>query len=122
LVVIAIIGLLATLSVLSLNNARAKARDAKRVADVKQMMTALELYFNDNQQYTSSLAPGEQIASGTTVYMNVVPTPPTPPVAIQAYTYTATNSNASYTLEYYLEGQVGSIPAGLHTANPSALY
>jgi len=123
LVVIAIIGLLATLSVLSLNNARAKARDAKRVADVKQMMTALELYFNDNQQYTSSLVPGGQIASGTTVYMNVVPTPPTPPIAVTQYTYTPINDNASYTLEYFLEGNVGSIPAGSHIATffrPSA--
>ena len=51
LVVIAIIGLLSTLAVVALNSARAKARDAKRVGDVKQMQTALELYYNDNQSY-----------------------------------------------------------------------
>ncbi len=122
LVVIAIIGLLATLSVLSLNNARAKARDAKRVADVKQIMTALELYFNDSQEYTSTVTPGGTIASGSTIYMNVVPAPPTPPTAITQYTYTATSSNASYTLKYYLEGNVGAITAGLHTASPVSLY
>ena len=53
LVVIAIIGLLSTLAVVALNSARQKARDAKRVADVKQIQTALELYFNDNQGYPS---------------------------------------------------------------------
>jgi len=43
LVVIAIIGLLSTLAVVSLNNARAKARDAKRVSDLKQISTLIEM-------------------------------------------------------------------------------
>lgn len=43
LVVIAIIGLLSTLAVISLNGARAKARDAQRLSDVKQMATAIEI-------------------------------------------------------------------------------
>ena len=51
LVVIAIIGLLSTLAVVALNSARQKARDAKRVADVKQIQTALELYFNSSSGY-----------------------------------------------------------------------
>jgi prepilin-type N-terminal cleavage/methylation domain-containing protein len=44
LMVIAIIGLLATMAVTSLNNARQKSRDARRVSDIKQLMTALEMY------------------------------------------------------------------------------
>lgn len=51
LVVIAIIGLLSTLAVVALNNARAKARDAKRVSDVKQIQTALEMYITDQGGY-----------------------------------------------------------------------
>lgn len=48
LVVIAIIGLLSTLAVVSLNNARAKARDAKRLHDVNQIQQMLLLYYDDN--------------------------------------------------------------------------
>ncbi|MEO8065674.1 MAG: prepilin-type N-terminal cleavage/methylation domain-containing protein [Candidatus Doudnabacteria bacterium] len=54
LVVIAIIGLLAAVVLVSLNSARVKARDARRKADIKQMMTALELYYNDNGVYPFS--------------------------------------------------------------------
>ena len=83
LVVIAIIGLLATLSVIALNNARAKSRDAKRVADIKQIQTALELYFNDVQHYpaiSENIKPGNRIEASTTnavnVYMQVIPSSP----------------------------------------------
>ena len=51
LVVIAIIGILSSVVLVSLNTARAKARDATRKTDLKQLQTALELYFNDNRAY-----------------------------------------------------------------------
>ena len=51
LVVIAIISILATLLLLQLGVARAKARDAKRIADVGQVRSALEMYYDDNGSY-----------------------------------------------------------------------
>ena len=51
LVVIAIIGVLSTLLLLQLNVARAKARDAKRVADINQVRSAIELFYDDNGHY-----------------------------------------------------------------------
>ncbi|MDP2629783.1 MAG: type II secretion system protein [Candidatus Uhrbacteria bacterium] len=42
LVVVGIIGILASIGVASLNSARQKARDAKRVSDIKQMSVILE--------------------------------------------------------------------------------
>lgn len=51
LVVIAIIGLLASIVLVALNNARGKARDAKRKADLQSVATALELYYNDYHTY-----------------------------------------------------------------------
>src|SRR3989344_4520400 len=56
LVVIGIIALLSTLAVVALNNARLKARDAKRVADIKQTQTALELYYQENTSYPEQTA------------------------------------------------------------------
>ncbi len=51
LVVIAIIALLASIVLVALNGARAKARMAKRVGDLQQIQTALELYYNNNGSY-----------------------------------------------------------------------
>ncbi len=51
LVVIAIIGLLSTIGVVSLNSARAKARDSKRLSDVKQIAKVLEIYQSGKSEY-----------------------------------------------------------------------
>jgi len=54
LVVISVIGLLASVILVSLNSARAKARDAKRAADMRQLGTALELYYDKYGQYPAA--------------------------------------------------------------------
>ena len=51
LVVISIIGILSSFAVVSLNGARTKARDALRKADMAQIRTALNLYYDDNIKY-----------------------------------------------------------------------
>ncbi len=51
LVVIAIIGMLSSIVFASLNTARQKGRDAKRVSELRQIKTALELYFDKNDAY-----------------------------------------------------------------------
>ncbi|PIQ73912.1 MAG: hypothetical protein COV85_04950, partial [Candidatus Portnoybacteria bacterium CG11_big_fil_rev_8_21_14_0_20_44_10] len=48
LVVIAIIGILATIVLVSLNSARSKARDTQRVADLRQIQTAMEMYYDSH--------------------------------------------------------------------------
>jgi len=51
LVVISIIGLLASVVLVAVNAARAKGRDARRVADIRQLATALSLYYAANNDY-----------------------------------------------------------------------
>lgn len=63
LVVIAIIGVLSSVVLASLNSARARANNAKRQADIKQIQSALELYYNDHGQY-----PVQASWRGTTPY------------------------------------------------------
>ncbi len=125
LVVIAIIGILSTLAVVSLQNARKSARDAKRVADVKQMQTALELYFNDWQGYPTDVISGNQIASGTDyVYMVTVPTAPTPADGIcttTVYDYYQVGSGESYYIQFCLGGNIGTLNSGIQCASPGGI-
>lgn len=51
LVVVAIIGVLSSVVLSSLNSARGKGNDARRLSDIKQISNALELYYNDNGIY-----------------------------------------------------------------------
>ena len=51
LVVLAVIALLASVLLQSLNAGRSKGRDAKRLSDAKQIMLALEFYFDENGSY-----------------------------------------------------------------------
>lgn len=132
LVVIAIIGLLSTLSIVALNSARARSRDARRVSDIKQIQTALEMHFNAFNTYpTGTSTTLTSIASGTTVFMTLVPAAPTPvdnasgtsscTIATNAYTYTMTDSGASYTLRYCLGRETGGVPAGINLATPAGI-
>lgn len=142
LVVVAIIGLLATLSVLALGSARVRARDAKRLADVKTTQTALELYNNDQGGYPPdqgglSIGMGNAAVltsagwqavagAGTTSYL---PSAPKDPLASQKYAYESVDATgaacnppsgtcASYNIDFSLEGPAGGLAAGPTCAKP----
>ncbi len=126
LVVIAIIGLLATLSIVALNNARSRARDARRVADIKQIQTALELYYNNFSHYppTADFNAGSIGTSGV-FFMNPIPDAPTPAdgtcdTTTNAYVYNSAGGN-SYTLRYCLGADTGGIPDGISTATEASI-
>ncbi|MEK7613642.1 MAG: prepilin-type N-terminal cleavage/methylation domain-containing protein [Patescibacteria group bacterium] len=73
LVVIAIIGILSSVVLASLNDARQKSRDAKRVADVRQLQLAMELFFDANSSYpTTTLGSGNLVPN----YIATIPADP----------------------------------------------
>ena len=72
-VVIAIISLLSTTVMASLNQARQKSRDAKRLSDMKTIQTALELYYNDNNGYPVTGWRSECNGWGSHAAVNVIP-------------------------------------------------
>ena len=51
LVVVAIIGILSSVVLASLNTARVKGRNVKRLSDLTEIRTALEVYYNDHNSY-----------------------------------------------------------------------
>lgn len=59
LVVIAIIGLLASFLLVSLGSSRAKARDTRRISDINEIRKALELYYQACGVYPRANASGE---------------------------------------------------------------
>lgn len=130
LVVIAIIGLLSTLAVVALGSAREKARDSKRVSDLKQVQTALELYYTDNNSYPAGTSAelgtgnyaclnssGWQAAGAgcTNPYMGQVPSDP----GSGSYVYTS-SASTTYTIAAELEGTVNDL-TGEISATPSGI-
>jgi len=71
LIVIAIIGILATMVVLSVGSYREKARDARRINDLRQITSALIMYYNDNDGYpgtNDTESWGDDTTPGTLVF------------------------------------------------------
>jgi len=136
LVVIAIIGLLSTLAVVSLNNARAKARDAKRVSDLKQISTLIEMEAANTEEgaydaVITGCAAGDLVSACTigltgstanfhdpsatvgTACVGVAAVPPAGPTMVEQCDYTvALLDDAGYEICGNLEDGAGGIDAG----------
>ena len=114
LVVIAIIGLLASIVTTALSSARMKARDARRVSDMKQIKTGLDLFFASGNGYPSTAtynaAMGTILKCGTVDILRVTNDPLSP---AYSYTYVATGGpnvgcgqtdlGLSYSITFVLE-------------------
>lgn len=125
LVVIAIIGILSTLTVVLLQNSRAKSRDSKRIGDVKQMQTALEMYFSDWNTYPTTAQWGTRLATGSNVYLETIPQAPAISdgdcgTSSQAYTYES--DGTTYSLSFCTGNKVNDFPAGNKEATPGGIF
>ncbi len=76
LVVVAIISLLSSIGLIAMQSARQKSRNVKRLANITQMNTALELYFASNRGYPNGVN-GVPTAL-TPQFVNIIPTAPQP--------------------------------------------
>lgn len=88
LIVVAIIGILASMIIANVSGSRSKASDAKIKSDLNQLKTAMQIYYNDHQAFPpvsgsnftgcpdiAACAPGSVFSSddGTSIYMKEVP-------------------------------------------------
>lgn len=113
LVVIAIIGILSAVVLTSLNSARLKARDARRISDIKQIQLALELAYDTNGSYPA--------APLTTVNLPSMSAIPTDPTDNSAFGYAQLSSGASYILGASLEADNGVLDSDNDTAQAFTL-
>lgn len=132
LVVIAIIGLLSTMAVVSLNSARGKARDAKRVSDIKQISNLIEMAAANTASGGYDVLPdgcdaiGElTTACGTFegVVMGNISDPSgtaacaNASAAACAYAMTKAEATGDYEICFYLEEGAGSVAAEANSIN-----
>jgi len=103
LVVISMIGILASILVPNYLGVRSKGRDTQRKADLLQIQTAMELYRSDNDSYPASLPACDSVfSSGGITYMQKLPCDPmnTSPYL---YAYQSVPDGSAYTLAVCLE-------------------
>jgi hypothetical protein len=112
----------------SLKSSRQKSGDSQRIADIKQIQNALELYFQDNNGYpvvtgTKVLGVGDMACLGKdgfaasgckNPYMGMIPKNPTP--GGTDYLYTCSKKD-KYSISFSLEGKIGTLAAGSHVAS-----
>ena len=143
LVTIGIIGILATVTVVSVGSARAKARDANRLTEIKAIQTALTLYQNEKAKFPDSggatLILGKTQGSYgllcdtdagfqtdktgcVTYFMTDVPGDPLSKAgSAYEYKYLSSDDKKDYTIIFKLESTTGSLKAGDHTATAAGI-
>ena len=101
LVVIAIVGNLATIVLVYLNTARQKARDVRRISDMRQIALALEMYYDDANppSYPGAGWGTMESALEGGGYMSSVPSDP----GANTYEYGRAGDGQNYVLDATLE-------------------
>lgn len=114
LVVVAIIGILASIILVGVGSFRARGRDTRRIADLRETQNALELYFTKNGLYpdVNSWSALTSALIGGLIGVNSIPNDPT-----SGWNYAYCRSGTDqYVLAAYLEDignpQLKQYPAG----------
>jgi prepilin-type N-terminal cleavage/methylation domain-containing protein len=136
LIVIVVIGILAAITVVAYNNVQSKSRDSSRIAKVKSMEKAIELYKTDNGTYPPIQdANGAESGCGSQTenwghcdrnktisdmlapYMKIDPTSLSNATQGNYYYYYTSQSSDNYQtygLMVYLEGNAGQTDGGYY--------
>ena len=128
LVVIAVIAIIATLAVIALQQARSRARDSKRIADVKQVQTALELFFNEQGRYPTvdEWNSGSLITSTSQILMQDIPVAPYPAdgscdSTTNNFYYQPNGDYSNYSISFCLGNDISGLSDGLKCMTPGGI-
>jgi prepilin-type N-terminal cleavage/methylation domain-containing protein len=116
LVVISIIGILSSIVLVSMGGARAKARDARRQSDMRQIGSACELYMTDNEAYPAYAAYSNATATGAGIgtYMPSSAMPEDPGSGIYTWISNTGAGNAQKFCVYAQNDATGTYYAASH--------
>ena len=124
-VVIAIIGILTTLVMVSLDNTKKTARNARRLADIKQLQLGLKMYYNDNGFYPTYVSPTASLARNGVNYLLRIPQNPRPyndnNCPDQGYQYTQLENGQRYSLTFCLGDKTDDLSGGPKTATSNGI-
>ena len=102
LIVVAIIGLLASVVLVGLGSFRTRGRDARRINDLREVQNGLEIYYTKNQSYPDAndwnALKTALIGSGIGLFDI-----PNDPLIGRNYAYCKTLDNYNYVIAAYLE-------------------
>ena len=104
LVSISIIGIMTALATVAYSGAQKKARDARRVEDIKSIQTAAEQYYSQN----SYIYPANDTTPWTGGGQNILEVFPKDPKTSVNYVYTYTAASNTYVVYALLEGTGGN--------------
>ncbi|HDO23649.1 MAG TPA: prepilin-type N-terminal cleavage/methylation domain-containing protein [bacterium] len=104
-VVVAIIALLLATIMVSLSNVKSKSRDAQRMANMRELNNALNLYENSTMQYpvyNGNITGSDPMSNALKTVKSMMQTP-TDPLNSAPYIYTYTSDGTSFVLGFCLE-------------------
>lgn len=114
LIVVAIIGILSSIVLVGLGPVQRQGRDARRISDLRQTQTALELYYNKNAQYPAATYEAatawsqfQGVLTGAGIGVNNVPADP--------------RNSETFFYRYWSDGNTYVIGARLEDSSNSAL-
>ena len=102
-IVIAIIGILTAIVVESTSASRAKARDTRRISDIKDIQLGLAVYYDVNRDYPTAATNNIGILSTTLVAQGFLQSLPVDPMGGVSYEYLSAAGTKTYCLGATLE-------------------
>ena len=107
-------------AIMGIASGRGQARDARRVADIKQVSEALKVYYENNQKYPEDMSSQPKDMAN---YLEFWPKSPTPSDGsctkeVNNYFYQQLDNGESYVLGFCIGHAVGGFDSGYYRINP----